>query len=63
MLSCILALFSVFELSQAAAVTVNDQAIMTLSSAQVQSFKTYSIYAAAAYCPPSMTLSWSCGGP
>jgi hypothetical protein len=63
MLSYILALFSVFELSRAATVTAEDQAITTLSSVQVRSFKPYSIYAAAAYCPPSMTLSWSCGGP
>jgi hypothetical protein len=61
MLLYILALFSIFELAHAAAVTKR-QAITTLSLAQVESFKPYSLYAAAAYCPPSQTLSWSCGG-
>ncbi|KAF8493037.1 lipase class 3 family protein [Russula emetica] len=60
MLSHFLALFSVFEFARAATVTVK-QATTILSSVQVESFKPYSIYAAAAYCPPSTTLSWSCG--
>jgi len=61
MFSCVLALFSIFELARAATVT-REQATTILSSAQIESFKPYSIYAAAAYCPPSTTLSWSCGG-
>lgn len=60
MLSCFLALFSIFAFARAATVT-SDQATTILSSMQVESFKPYSIYAAAAYCPPSTTLSWSCG--
>ncbi|KAI0278658.1 lipase class 3 family protein [Russula brevipes] len=58
MLLYILALFSMFELAHAAAVTKR-QAITTLSLAQVESFKPYSLYAAAAYCPLAQT--WSCG--
>jgi hypothetical protein len=60
MLLYILALFSIFELAHAAAIT--ERQAITLSLAQVESFKPYSLYAAAAYCPPSQTLSWSCGG-
>ena len=61
MLSCFLALFSIFELARAATIT-SEQATAVLSSVQVESFKPYSFYAAAAYCPPLTTLSWSCGG-
>lgn len=53
MLSSVLALVSIFELVREATVA-DGQAIMTLSSA---SFKPYSLYAAAANCPPSTTLS------
>jgi hypothetical protein len=60
MLSCVIALFSVFGLARAAATPASD-AFQTLSVMQVESFKPYSFYAAAAYCPPSQTLSWSCG--
>ncbi|KAI9440856.1 lipase [Lactarius indigo] len=38
------------------------QGITTLSQAQIEDFKPYSFYAAAAYCNPSNTLTWSCGG-
>ena len=63
MLSYIVALFSIAEFARAATDTAEEQAITTLSSVQVRSFKTYSFYAAAAYCPPSETLSWSYRGP
>ena len=65
MLSCALVLFVIFGLAHCAvAGTVTErQAITALSSAQVESFTPYSFYAAAAYCPPSQTQSWSCGGP
>ncbi len=65
MLFCALVLFVIFDLARCAvagAITER-QAITALSSAQVESFKPYLLYAAAAYCPPSQTLSWSCGGP
>jgi hypothetical protein len=61
MLSHILALLSIFGLAHAGAVTKR-QVITTLSSAEIESFKPYTLYAGAAYCQPSLTLSWSCGG-
>jgi len=60
MLSCVFALFSVFGLARAAAAPPSD-AFKALSATQLQSFKPYSLYAAAAYCPSSQTQSWSCG--
>jgi hypothetical protein len=60
MLSCAFALFSVFGFARAAAAPPSN-AFKTLSATQVQSFRPYSLYAAAAYCPPSQTQSWSCG--
>jgi len=65
MLSYILVLSSILGLAHAAAATgavTDPQAHTTLSSTQVESFRPYSLYAAAAYCQPSQTLSWSCGG-
>lgn len=65
MLSYILALSSILELARMAAATdavTDPQAHTTLSSTQIESFRSYSLYAAAAYCQPSQTLSWSCGG-
>lgn len=38
------------------------QAITALTSAQIRVFKPYSFYSAAAYCSPSSTLAWNCGG-
>ena len=60
MLSCILALLSIFGLAHASA--IKRQAITSLSSAQIESFRPFTLYAAAAHCLPSQTLSWSCGG-
>ncbi|TFY81186.1 hypothetical protein EWM64_g2822 [Hericium alpestre] len=37
------------------------QAITTLSASQVSSFKPYTFFAGAAYCNPSLTLTWTCG--
>ncbi|KAF4593718.1 hypothetical protein EYR40_008508 [Pleurotus pulmonarius] len=37
------------------------QAISTLSTAQIASFKPFSFFASAAYCQPARTLAWSCG--
>ena len=65
MLSYILFLSSIFNLAHAAATVgavTDPQALTGLSSTQVESFRPYSLYAAAAYCQPSQTLSWSCGG-
>jgi hypothetical protein len=61
MLACTLALFAIFGLAHVAAVSKR-RAEVTLSPAQVEAFKPYSRHAAAAYCSPSQTLSWSCGG-
>jgi hypothetical protein len=60
MLSCVFALFSVFGLARASAAPPRDT-FTTLSATQVHSFKPYTLYAAAAFCPPSQTQSWSCG--
>ncbi|KAF8270695.1 lipase [Lactarius quietus] len=60
MLSYIFAGFAFFRIAYAIAVTKR-QGITTLSQAQIEAFKPYSFYAAAAYCNPSETLSWSCG--
>lgn len=38
------------------------QAITTLTQAQVTAFKPFTFYAATAYCNPSTTVNWSCGG-
>lgn len=37
------------------------QSITALTSAQISAFKPYSFYAAAAYCNPSVTATWTCG--
>ncbi|KAI9509115.1 lipase [Russula earlei] len=61
MLFYILALFTILKVARAAA-TIHQQVQTTiLSPAQVDSFKPYTFYAAAAYCQPSKTLTWSCG--
>jgi hypothetical protein len=62
MLSYIFAAFSFFRIAYAFAITQR-QAITTLSLAQIEGFRPYSLYAAAAYCDPANTLTWSCGGP
>ena len=36
--------------------------ISALSVAQISSFKPFSNFAAASYCSPDLTRSWSCGG-
>ena len=61
MLSSTLSLLAIFGLARASAVTKR-QATTTLSSGQIEAFKPYTLYAATAYCDPSQTLSWSCGG-
>ncbi|KAI9458384.1 lipase [Lactarius psammicola] len=60
MLSYIFASFAFFRVAYAIAI-VKRQDITTLSQAQIEDFKPYSFYAAAAYCDPSKTLAWSCG--
>ena len=61
MLTHILGLLAIFWLAHAGAVTKR-QDITPLSSTKIESFKPYTLYAAVAYCQPSLTLSWSCGG-
>ncbi|KAH9166731.1 alpha/beta-hydrolase [Lactarius sanguifluus] len=60
MLSYVFAGFAFFRIAHAIAVAKR-QDIATLSQAQIEEFKPYSFYAAAAYCDPSKTLTWSCG--
>jgi hypothetical protein len=60
MLSYIFAGLSFFRIAYAVAITQR-QAITTLSGAQIEGFRPYSLYAAAAYCNPAKTLTWSCG--
>lgn len=38
------------------------QSITTLSTAQISAFKPFTFFASAAYCQPSTTINWSCGG-
>lgn len=61
MLSYILPLIAIFGLSHASAV-IKRQATTILSSEEIEAFKPYTLYAATAYCDPSQTSSWSCGG-
>ncbi|KAH9166730.1 Alpha/Beta hydrolase protein [Lactarius sanguifluus] len=61
MLSYIFAGFAFFRIAHAIAVAKRQDIITTLSQAQIEEFKPYSFYAAAAYCDPSKTLTWSCG--
>jgi hypothetical protein len=36
--------------------------ILTLSSDEISAVQPFSFYAGAAYCQPSTTMTWSCGG-
>jgi hypothetical protein len=38
-----------------------ERAISILSTSQVASYTTYTLFASASYCPPSTTLAWNCG--
>ncbi len=49
-------------LARATAVNVKREAITTLTSAQVSAFTPFTYFASAAYCNPSTTISWTCGG-
>ncbi|KAI0297451.1 hypothetical protein B0F90DRAFT_1811119 [Multifurca ochricompacta] len=57
----ILAALALFEFARAAVITERET-ITPLTTSQIEAFKPYSFYAAAAYCLPSKTLTWSCGG-
>jgi len=63
MLSYVFVLFLIFQLARraAAGVIIERQSITALTFAQIEAFKPYTLYAAAAYCPPDQTLSWTCG--
>lgn len=41
---------------------VRRQSITTLSTSQIETFKPFTFFASAAYCNPSTTINWSCGG-
>lgn len=65
MLPHIVALLTIFGLAHNVAMstgTKRQQVITTLSTAEIEVFKPYILYAAVAYCQPSITFSWSCGG-
>ena len=38
------------------------QSVTALMTSQIDTFSPYTYFASAAYCTPSTTLSWSCGG-
>jgi hypothetical protein len=61
MLSSILSLLAIFGLAHASAVNKR-QDTTVLSSEEIEAFRPYTLYAATAYCDPSQTLAWSCGG-
>jgi hypothetical protein len=44
------------------AASVKRQAITPLSSSQISSYTAFTNFASTAYCKPSTTLNWSCGG-
>ena len=46
----------------ASPVSEKRQAITALSLAQINEFAPFTHFAGAAYCTPSTTLNWSCGG-
>ena len=41
---------------------IRRQSITTLSTAQIEAFKPFTFFASTAYCNPSTTINWSCGG-
>ena len=61
MLTYVFAGFAFFRIAYAITIAKR-QDITTLSQTQIEEFKPYTLYAAVAYCHPSMTLTWSCGG-
>jgi hypothetical protein len=54
--------FAVLILGLVRATLVKRQAITALSSAQIDAFAPLTHFASAAYCNPSTTINWSCGG-
>ena len=49
-------------LVHATPVKVKRQGITTLNPTQINEFAPFTLFASAAYCPPSTTINWSCGG-
>lgn len=47
---------------QASPTLVSSQTITALATSQIDAFSPYTYFAKAAYCTPSTTISWSCGG-
>lgn len=65
MLSYVFAGFAFFTIAYANQVPFQKcpgQDISFPSNGEIEEFKPYSFYAAAAYCDPADTLKWSCGG-
>lgn len=61
LLAPFISLLAIFGLTRESAVTKR-QATTVLSSEEIEAFQPYTLYASIAYCDPSQTLSWSCGG-
>jgi hypothetical protein len=61
-LSSLFALASI-ELVRATAIRIKRQDITTLSDTQIAGFAPFTHFASAAYCDPSLTKNWDCGGP
>ncbi|KAF8141365.1 Alpha/Beta hydrolase protein [Boletus edulis] len=57
LVACLLGVAAV----QASLALVSRQSITSLTTSQIDTFTPYTHFASAAYCDPSMTLSWSCG--
>jgi hypothetical protein len=60
MLTFVFAGLALFRITYAITIAKR-QDITALSQAQIEDFKPYTLYAAAAYCNPSIILNWSCG--
>lgn len=56
-----LAAFAVYG-ARAAPPAERRQSITALTAAQISAFKPFSFFAATAYCNPSVTRTWTCGG-
>lgn len=41
---------------------IRRQGITTLSTTDIAAFKPFTFFASTAYCKPSTTMNWSCGG-
>jgi hypothetical protein len=54
--------FALMLVGLVSAASVKRQAITPLSSSQISSYTAFTNFASTAYCSPSTTINWSCGG-